>query len=41
MKTKEHELQMPLGPWEHDVKSMWTWFYFAKEEELYKREGLL
>jgi hypothetical protein len=41
MKLHERALNMPLGPWDRDVKSTWTWFYFDEEDELYKREGLL
>ena len=41
MKLKERELNMPLEPWDQDVQSTWTWFYYDEDDQLYKREGLL
>ncbi len=41
MKLKEQELNMPLGPWDRETHSTWTWFYYEEDDQLYKREGLL
>jgi hypothetical protein len=32
---------MTLGPWDHDVSSTWMWFHYDKDNQLYKKEGLL